>query len=360
MDTEKRFELIRGIGEECITDEELRNLIETKTHPIAYDGFEPSGIAHLPVGIYRPLLIKDLIKAGVHFKLWVADWFAWMNNKMDGDLEKIQTFGEYFIETWKAAGVNMNKVEVLWSKEAMSDEQYWKRTVTIARHSTLKRILRCTQIMGRHETDNLSASMIFYPCMQCSDIFHLEADIAQLGMDQRKVNMLAREVAPKLGLKKPIALHHHMLLGLAEQRHADQKLSKIDMSIEKKMSKSKPETSIFIHDSEKDIKRKINKAFCPPKTVQDNPLMDYAKEIMFRANPIFKIERPDKFGGDIEFESYSQLEKAYTSGDLHPVDLKQGISDGLNTLIKPLREHFEKNNKAKELYEFVKSQQVTR
>ena len=103
MDTEKRFELIRGIGEECITDVELRNLVETKTHPIAYDGFEPSGMAHLPVGIYRPLLIKDLIKAGVHFKLWVADWFAWMNNKMDGDLEKIQKFGKYFIETWKAA-----------------------------------------------------------------------------------------------------------------------------------------------------------------------------------------------------------------------------------------------------------------
>ena len=360
MDTEKRFELIRGIGEECITDVELRNLVETKTHPIAYDGFEPSGMAHLPVGIYRPLLIKDLIKAGVHFKLWVADWFAWMNNKMDGDLEKIQKFGKYFIETWKAAGVNMNKVEVLWAKEAMADEQYWKRTVDIARNSTLNRILRCTQIMGRHETDNLQASMIFYPCMQCSDIFHLEADIAQLGMDQRKVNMLAREVAPKLNLKKPIALHHHMLLGLSEPKHTDPKLSKIDLSIEKKMSKSKPDTAIFVHDSEKDIRRKINKAYCPEGIIQDNPLMDYAKEIIFRANPVFKIERPTKFGGDIEFESYAELEKEFTNKKLHPMDLKMGVSAELETLIRPIREHFEKNKKANELYEFVKSQQVTR
>jgi tyrosyl-tRNA synthetase len=29
--------------------------------------------------------------------------------------------------------------------------------------------------------------------MQCADIFFLKADICQLGVDQRKVNMLARE-----------------------------------------------------------------------------------------------------------------------------------------------------------------------
>jgi len=46
--------------------------------------------------------------------------------------------------------------------------------------------------MGRKDTEEMSAAQIFYPCMQCADVFFLKADICQLGMDQRKVNMLAR------------------------------------------------------------------------------------------------------------------------------------------------------------------------
>ena len=56
MNTEERFKLISGVGEEVVTESDLRTLLEEKKHPIAYDGFEPSGLAHLPVGVYRPLL----------------------------------------------------------------------------------------------------------------------------------------------------------------------------------------------------------------------------------------------------------------------------------------------------------------
>lgn len=35
----------------------------------------------------------------------VADWFAQLNNKMGGDLKKIQVVGEYMIEIWKAVGM---------------------------------------------------------------------------------------------------------------------------------------------------------------------------------------------------------------------------------------------------------------
>lgn len=43
MDLETRLELVKGVGEEIITENELRELLGTKLHPIAYDGFEPSG-----------------------------------------------------------------------------------------------------------------------------------------------------------------------------------------------------------------------------------------------------------------------------------------------------------------------------
>lgn len=87
MDVEKRLELIKRVGEEIITEQELRELLAAKKHPIAYDGFEPSGLAGIHFGIFRAINLEDLIKAGVHFKLWLADWFAWINNKLGGNLE---------------------------------------------------------------------------------------------------------------------------------------------------------------------------------------------------------------------------------------------------------------------------------
>ncbi|MGD9396497.1 MAG: tyrosine--tRNA ligase, partial [Candidatus Thorarchaeota archaeon] len=119
MNLDERIKLIASVGEEVVTMSDLRKLLEEKPNPIAYDGFEPSGLAHLPFGVYRALLLKDLIKAGVKFKIWLADWFAWINNKMGGDLEKIRQVGEYFIEVWKAAGVPTDKVEFLRASEAM-------------------------------------------------------------------------------------------------------------------------------------------------------------------------------------------------------------------------------------------------
>lgn len=72
---------------------------------------------------------------------------------------------------------------------------------------------------------------------QCADIFFLQADICQLGMDQRKVNMLAREYCDEIKRKhKPVILSHHMLPGLLEGQE--------------KMSKTNPDSAIFMEDSE--------------------------------------------------------------------------------------------------------------
>ena len=46
--------------------------------------------------------------------------------------------------------------------------------LNIGRSFNLNRIRKCTQIMGREESDDLSAAQIFYPCMQCADIFFLK------------------------------------------------------------------------------------------------------------------------------------------------------------------------------------------
>ncbi len=351
MDVEERLKLIKEVGEEVIGEDELLELLKTKKKLIAYDGFEPSGRIHIAQGILRAITVNKLTKAGVHFKFWVADWFALMNNKMGGDLEKIRVVGEYFIEVWKACGMDLKNVEFLWASENMGND-YWLRVLKIARLNSVDRIVRCSQIMGRSEKDTLSAAQIFYPCMQASDIFHLNVDIAQLGMDQRKVNVLAREVAPKLGFTKPIAVHHHMLMGLTEPKTD---LTGVDAAIAKKMSKSNPDSAIFMTDSIEDVERKMKKAYCPEGQIKDNPILEYCKYIVFEKISKFEIERPEKFGGNVTFGSYEELEKAFEEKKIHPLDLKKSTAKYINEFLEPVRKHFKEDKKAKELLKKVES-----
>ena len=363
MDLERRLELItRPPTEEVITYEELKILLETEAHPIAYDGFEPSGLAHLPFGVLRAIKLQDMLEAGCRFKLLLADWHAMINNKMGGDLEKIRKVGEYFIEVWRAAGIDLSRVEIVWANDLVNSRDYWRYVILVAKNITLKRALRALPIMGRREGEMQEAAQIIYPAMQVSDIFYMEVDICQLGLDQRRANILARELAPKLGVKKPVAVHHHMLMGLQGPVEAAgyEEDAEMNLEIASKMSKSIPETSIFVHDDFETIKSKIDKAYCPARIVRGNPILEYAKYIIFKKMKSLYIERPAKYGGDIEYWSYDELEKDYVNGKLHPADLKNGVAKAINEIIKPIREHFEKDPKARRLYEFVKSQEITR
>jgi len=358
MDVEQSIKLIKQVGEEIISVDKLPELLNSGKQLIAYDGFEPSGNVHIAQGIMRAINVNKMTKAGVKFKMLVADWHGWANNKMGGDLDKIQTVGKYLIEVWKACGMDLANVEFVWASEQVKDDNYWKLVMQIARNTTVKRILRCGQIMGRKEGEVQQASQILYPCMQAADIFYLKADICQLGMDQRKVNVLAREIGPKLGFWKPTIVSHHMLMGLGKP--ATESSDAMERTIDMKMSKSKPDTAVFMTDTEEDIKRKIGKAYCLEGEINDNPVLEYCKYIIFEKFDSMKIERPDKFGGNLEFKNYDELSAAFEKKELHPMDLKTAVADSINELVKPVRDHFEKDAKAKELFEKVQSFEVTR
>ncbi|MBI2664632.1 tyrosine--tRNA ligase [Candidatus Woesearchaeota archaeon] len=358
MDVQERLQLIKEVGEEIITEAELKELLEEKKNPVAYDGFEPSGQIHIAQGILRSINVNKMIKAGCTFKMFAADWHAWANNKLGGDLEKIQKCGDYLIEVWKAAGMDVDKVKFVRSSEVVSSQEYWKKVLQISRNATVKRIIRTGQIMGRKESEIQQASQILYPCMQAADIFELEVDIAQLGQDQRKVNVLARELGEKLGYRKPVVVSHHMLMGLSEPK-TDTK-DATDRAIELKMSKSKPETAIFMTDSAEDVTRKISKAYCPEKTTKENPVLEYCKYIVFEKMKTLEIKRPEKFGGNLSIADYGEMEKIYGSGKLHPADLKTAVAGAINELLEPVRQHFKANGRARKLAEEVKGFEVTR
>ena len=358
MTTDEKIQLIEQVGEEINTAEDLRALLESSKPLVAYDGFEPSGQMHIAQGILRAINVNKTIKAGFTFKMLVADWHGYLNNKLGGDLEKIQTTGKYFIEVWKACGMDLDHVEFVWASEMVRKPEYWELVMKVATKVSLNRVLRTTQIMGRDDKDALSAAQIMYPIMQTADIFTLGATMTQLGLDQRKVNMLARQIGEEVGYWKPVVVSNHMLLGL-EKPATDISDTK-ERAIALKMSKSKPDTAIFMTDTRDDIARKITKAWCPEGIVEENPILEYARYILFEKFSTVTIKRPAQFGGEIAFESYAALETAFAQKTVHPMDLKNAVIDLLDELLQPVRAHFQNDPHARELLEKVLSYQVTR
>jgi tyrosyl-tRNA synthetase len=341
---EERYKLCASVGEEIVQDDELMNLLKRKDSFRCYDGFEPSGRMHIAQGIMKSINVNKLTSAGGVFIFWVADWFALLNNKMGGDLNKIRVVGRYFVEVWKAAGMNLQNVQFLWASDEINKkaDEYWSRVIDISRKNSITRIKKCGQIMGREEGENQPTSQIMYPCMQCADIFFLKADVCQLGLDQRKVNMLAREYCDDIGMQdKPVIISHHMLLGLKEGQT--------------KMSKSDPMSAIFMEDTREDVKKKIKAGYCPEKITEDNPILDYLEFIIFPATGSFTIKSKD--GGSQVYTSWDKLKADYIKGDIHPGDLKPCVAEAINDLLQPVRDHFANDPYARKLLETIKGWQ---
>lgn len=368
MDTQTKIDLVRkGSVLEVLTEDELKNLFETQAHPSHYIGFEISGKVHLGTGLCTALKIKDFVDAGIKPTIFLADYHAYLNGKLGGDLDKIQTVARgYFKSAMYAsllcAGLDekqADSVRFVMGSE-LYDEMgldYWNDVMHVSKDTTMKRMLRCTTIMGRTESDNLPSSATLYPSMQVADIWALEADIAHAGMDQRKVHVLAREVAEKLKRPKPVAVHGALLSGLlgpgkrmdaADAAHAADADA---IMIANKMSKSNPDSCIFIHDSPDEIARKLKKAYCPEKIIEDNPVVQMAETFVLRggagggAGRALKVERPAKFGGDVEIADAAELRALFADGKLHPMDLKNAVGRELTAMLEPARKHFEKHPK---------------
>ncbi|MCX8197545.1 MAG: tyrosine--tRNA ligase [Candidatus Micrarchaeota archaeon] len=339
MDVQTRLALVdREPICEIITKEELEALFEQNSQPKHYIGFEISGKVHIASGLLTSLILQDFIKAKIRPTIFLADYHAWLNGKLGGDLQKIQEVAKgYFKHAFISLGLTEDKVDYVLASE-IYDKDYWKEVLSVSKETTIKRMLRCTTIMGRTQQEAMDCASILYPAMQAADIFFLQVDIAHAGTDQRKVHMLARE----LSKRKFVAVHHRLLMGLdGPQKMGGQKE---ELEISSKMSKSKPSSCIFIHDSEEEIKKKLSAAYCPAAQSEDNPVLQMCKYIIFRQEgSSLQVQRPSKFGGDVEFFSYQELEAAYLQGKLHPADLKNAVAEALCKMLAGPRKYFQEH-----------------
>ncbi|MBW3020504.1 tyrosine--tRNA ligase [Candidatus Woesearchaeota archaeon] len=372
MTPEEKLQLIKRNTEEIMGEEDLKKMLENGTKLKHYIGFEISGKPHLGHGLVCMGKVKDFMDAGVECSIFLADWHSWINDKLGGDREVIKKmtnsfFKEVLIAAFKCVGGNPKDLKFVMGSELYSNnDKFWETVIDVSKHTSLSRILRSTTIMGRSEGEAIDFAKLIYPPMQVADIFAQDINIAHAGMDQRKAQVIARDVAKKLKLHplkdaegnviKPVAVHGHLILGL--QKPKVWPVPKEDMQslwATMKMSKSIPNSAVFMTDSEEEVTKKINGAFCPEGIVDFNPVLDWIKHLIFvRDESTFEIERPEKFGGNLTFNSFKELEKAFKNKEIHPMDLKSSFAKRLNEILKPAREHFAQKHVKKAVEEMNK------
>lgn len=366
LSKEEKIKLISRNCQEILTEEDLGQLIDSGTQLSHYIGFEISGMVHLGTGLVSMGKIRDFLLAGVKCRIFLADFHSYLNNKLGGDWERIRWatenyFKEGLIASLKCWGVDSNQIEFINGKDLYENNlTHWETFMEVGKHVTLSRNMRSISIMGKNKGTDVEMATLFYPPLQVADIFTMKVNLAHAGMDQRKAHVVARQVASKLKINplkngkgeiiSPVAVHHNLIAGLSGPEKVDKSQNTEEAAIDLKMSKSKPGSAIFVHDTPDMIREKIKKAYGPPEDIVLNPLINWVETLVFwgEKGGNFIVNRPERYGGSIVYTETDSLITDYKNGKLFPLDLKNALMDWLIEKLEPARKYFDENTQARE------------
>ncbi|CAL9738357.1 tyrosine--tRNA ligase, cytoplasmic [Monosporozyma servazzii] len=338
VDPQVAFDLITRNLQEVLNPQIIKNVLEVeKRHLKLYWGTAPTGRPHC--GYFVPMTkLADFLKAGCEVTVLLADLHAFLDN-MKAPLEVVNHRAKYYELTIKAIlrsiNVPIEKLHFVLGSSYELTPEYTLDTFKLANNVSQNDAKRAGADVVKQVSNPLLSGLI-YPLMQALDEEYLKVDAQFGGVDQRKIFVLAEENLPSLGYKKRAHLMNPMVPGLGQGG---------------KMSASDPNSKIDLLEEPKVVKKKINSAFCSPGNVTENGLLSFVE---FVVQPIqalkfgdghfeFFIDRPEKFGGPITFNSFDELKQAFKDEKLSPPDLKTGVADAINALLAPLREEFASN-----------------
>lgn len=347
-----------------------------------YIGYEISGILHFGNNTYQMLKVAKLQQAGVQCMVWLADYHTKINKKLDGKMSTINKVAHIYFEpvirkAVDICGGNGADLQVLYAKDEYfrkneNDLSFWDFEFEAEEHLSVNRVLRSLSIAGKEAGDESDYKLTRYPGMQAADVFWHQTHLVQSGLDQRKIYVSCRDMAEKLGpefqLKigettvKPITMFTKLLLGMLPPQTANTGSTQEAVS---KMSKSRPDSAIFEHDSAEEITRKLRKAYCPmieetdsdeekEEKIRTNPLLNWCENLIFPAGKVVQINRPEKFGGNKTYTDYNQIQIDFFNGQLHPLDLKTGVAETLAEWFAPIKEWVEQNPEGLEIIQKVR------
>jgi tyrosyl-tRNA synthetase len=338
MNTKEKLKLIKRNTQEIVTEKELKELLEKKKKPAVYLGTAITGKPH--IAYFLPMLkLADFLKAGFKVKLLLADLHGALDGTKWDVLEKrYKYYAKVMPLMLKAIGADISNFEIVKGSDFQMDKKFFYDVLKASTEASVNDCKRAAAEVVKFG-DNPKLCGLIYPIMQALDEEYLKVDVQYGGVDQRKILMFAREYLPKIGYQARVEVMTPMIPGLMGQ----------------KMSASDPKSKIDLADDEKTVADKLKNAYCEPGVVQDNGLLAFLKYVIMvlkeDKGEKFVIERPEKFGGNIEFKTYEEIEKAYAAKELHPLDLKNAVAKEINMLLEPFRKEKKEIEKlAKEAY----------
>jgi tyrosyl-tRNA synthetase len=324
MEADERLNLIKRNLQEIIGEEQLDDLVKSKKEISLYWGTMPTG--SISIAYFFPMMkVADFLKAGVRVKILLADLHAALDSVPWDVLEKrFKYYERMILLILKTIGVDTKKLEFVKGSDLQLDKNYFYDLLKLSTYTSVKDSKHAAAEVVKN-MDNPRISGLIYPLMQALDEEYLKVDAQFGGMDQRKIMVYAREYLPKIGYKPRIELINPMIRGLVGE----------------KMSSSIASTKIDTLETEEEVIKKINKADCVEGD-PNNGIMALMKYIIFvikndRGEKII-INRPEKFGGNLEYSNYEELENDFVNKKLHPLDLKNAVSTEINKILKIIRD----------------------
>lgn len=336
MEIEEKLELIKRNTEEIITTEELIKLLKEKKKPVVYLGTAITGKPH--VGYYMWVLkLGDFLKAGFKVKVLLSDITGALDNTPWEVLDKrYEYYAEVIPLMFKSIGVNTKELEFVKSSKINLSKEYYLDLLKLSTKVSVSEATKAASEVVKLG-DNPKLSGIIYPLVQTLDEEYLGTDIQYGGVDQRKIFVFARENLPKLGYKSRIEVMTPLIPGL----------------IGKKMSASIEGSKVDLLDNEEVVKHKINNAECVEGN-PDNGVLAFLKYVIMTIKQDkkekFVIERDKKYGGDLTYSKYEQVEKDFIDKKLHPLDLKNAVAKEISKLLETIQKDKKTFELAKKAY----------
>ncbi|KAH3682943.1 hypothetical protein WICPIJ_006097 [Wickerhamomyces pijperi] len=336
-DPEEQYKLITRNLQEVLNGQIIKEILEKKERPLKiYWGTAPTGRPHC--GYFVPMTkLADFLKAGCEVTVLLADLHAFLDN-MKATLDTVKFRATYYEKVVKSLLKSVNvPIEKLHFVTGSSYQLTPEFTLDL---------FRMTNAVSQNDAKRAGADVVkqvanpllsglIYPLMQALDEEYLKCDVQFGGVDQRKIFVLAEENLPSLGFKKRAHLMNPMVPGLTQGG---------------KMSASDPNSKIDVLEEPKQVKKKVNTAFCAPGVIDDNGLLSFIEYVIVPIHELkhgtevgfsFPIDRPEKFGGPITYTSFEQIVGDFKEEKLSPPDLKTGVADYINTLLEPIRADYE-------------------
>ena len=279
------------------------------------------------MGYFLPILkIADLLKAGFKVKILLADLHAALDNTPWPVLEKRYRYYAKAIPLMvKAINADTKNLEFVKGSDFQLKPEYMYDVLQMSSYASVRDANKAASEVVKLG-GNPKLSGLIYPIMQAVDEEYLKTDAQLGGTDQRKIMVLARDNLPKLGYNPRVEIMNPLIPGL----------------IGKKMSASDERSKIDLLDEENAVVKKINGAECVAGN-PDNGIMAFLKYVIMTIKKDkgekFIVKRPEKYGGNLEYENYEEVEKDFKAKKLHPLDMKNAVATEINALLAVFRKN---------------------